>query len=78
MKDCPLFSAVDLGTTDIRSMIFNKKGKVLGQAFQKTKMYRPTTDAVEEDPEEILFSTLKAIRESVLKFKISLEARARS
>jgi len=66
-----LLLGVDVGTTNVRSFIFNEKGEVLGQAFQELEIYRPKHDWAEEEPEELWRATLETMKRSVKASKIS-------
>jgi len=66
-----LLLGVDVGTTNVRSFIFDEKGEVLGQAFQELEIYRPKHDWAEEDPKELWRATLETMKRSVKASKIS-------
>jgi gluconokinase len=65
------FLGVDLGTTNARSIIFNEKGEVLGQAFKKLTLFNPQSDFAEQNPEEIWVSMIKTIKDCVKGSKLS-------
>jgi len=71
MRRYPLLLGVDVGTTNVRSFVFNEKGEVLGQAFREMEIHRPKRDWAEEEPEELWRATLETIRGSVKTSKIS-------
>jgi len=71
MRRHPLLLGVDIGTTNVRSFVFDEKGEVLGQAFQELEIYRPKHDWAEEDPEELWRATLETMKRSVKASKIS-------
>jgi len=66
-----LLLGVDVGTTNVRSFIFDEKGEVLGQAFREMEIYRPKRDWAEEEPEELWRATLETMKGSVKASKIS-------
>jgi len=70
MVQYPLFLGVDVGTTNVRSLIFNETGEVLGQAFYKLKIYKPKPEIVEEKPEEIWRAVLKTMRDAVKRSRV--------
>ena len=70
MANYPLFLGIDLGTTNVRSFIFDEKGEVLGRAFRKLRIYRSKPGMAEEDPEEIWSATLETMRESLMTTRI--------
>jgi len=67
----PLLLGVDVGTTNVRSFIFNAKGEVLGQAFREVEIHRPKPEWAEEEPEELWRATLHTMKEAVKASKIS-------
>lgn len=62
---------IDLGTTNIRSIIFNDRGEVLGQAFQSLHLFNPKQEIAEQDPQEVWRATIKTMRQSVKISKLS-------
>ncbi|MEM2875836.1 MAG: xylulokinase [Candidatus Bathyarchaeia archaeon] len=69
----PLFLRVDLSTTNVRSIIFNETGEVLGRSFRELKIHRPKPEMAEEDPEEIWKATLETMRDAVRTSKASAD-----
>ena len=67
----PLFLGVDVGTTNVRSFIFNSSGEVLGQSFRGLTIHRPKPEMAEEDVEEIWRATLETMRDSLKMSKVS-------
>jgi len=61
----PLFLGVDVGTTNVRSFIFNSLGEVLGQSFRGLTIHKPKPEMAEEDTEEIWKATLETMRDSM-------------
>jgi len=69
----PLLVGVDVGTTNVRSFVFNERGEVLGQAFQGVRIYSPKPGWSEEEPEDLWRATLETMRDAVKASKISAE-----
>lgn len=67
------FLAIDLGTTNIRSIMFDERGRVLGQAFRKVTTFNPKSEIAVQDPEEVWKLTVETMRESVKASHISTE-----
>lgn len=65
MKGNPLFIGVDIGTQGVKAAIYDLRGKLIGEAFRKSDLKRPSPGAVEEDPEFQLSSACQAIKECV-------------
>ncbi len=57
--------ALDQGTTSSRAIIFDKKGAVIGSAQYSYKQHFPKPGWVEHDPNDILISQFRALRDAV-------------
>ena len=57
--------ALDQGTTSSRAIVFDRRGRVLGQAQQEFRQYFPKPGWVEHDPQEIWTSQLATARAAV-------------
>jgi glycerol kinase len=57
--------ALDQGTTNSRTLIFNSAGEIVSSSQQEFKQIYPRPGWVEHDPEEIWASQLKTIREAL-------------
>lgn len=62
--------AVDLGTTNIRSILFDAHGQICGQAFRKQRLLTPTPAIAEEDPVLIWKATLDTMKKALETSKI--------
>ena len=65
------FIGVDLGTNGIKAGIIDGKGKILGSAYQETKLVAPRPGLMEQDPDDFYSGTLGIINEILEKSKIS-------
>lgn len=65
--------ALDQGTTSSRAIIFDKHGKILGNAQQEFPQIYPKTGWVEHDPKEILGSQVGVVSKALIKAGISSE-----
>ena len=61
--------AIDQGTTSTRSILFDLKGNPLFISQKEFKQFFPNNGWVEHDPDEIWSTTLKTLKEVVLKAK---------
>ncbi|KXK08866.1 MAG: Glycerol kinase [Microgenomates bacterium OLB22] len=61
---------LDQGTTSSRSIIFDKKGSIIGVSQKEIKQYFPQPGWVEHDPMEILATQIHTLKEVVTKAKI--------
>lgn len=57
--------ALDQGTTNSRTLIFNKAGEIVSSSRQEFKQIYPRPGWVEHDPEQIWTSQLQTIREAL-------------
>lgn len=53
---------VDLGTQGAKAVMLDEQGGVIGEAFEESRLIYPEAGAVEQDPEEMLGSVLRAVR----------------
>ncbi|MHA8263193.1 gluconokinase [Lactobacillaceae bacterium Melli_B3] len=53
---------VDIGTTSVKVVLYDKNGKVVGLQNNGYPMYQDTPDMSEEDPDEIFGAMVKGIR----------------
>lgn len=58
----PCFVGIDVGTGSARAGIFTARGRMLGQASQPIKMWRPEPDFVEQSSEDIWKACCAALR----------------
>ena len=45
---------IDVGTQGTKTAIFSESGKCCATAFEKSKLYRPSSGEVEENPEDYI------------------------
>ena len=62
--------ALDLGTTGNRAIVFNKEGKIVGQAYQELTQYYPQPGWLEHDAEQIWQDTHNCIAKVIADNKI--------
>ena len=60
------YIALDLGTTTIKGVLYDDKGKFIIQSFRSSKTFSEEVDFMEQDPEQILKSAIEVIRELTL------------
>lgn len=65
--------ALDQGTTSSRAIIFDRTGKIIGQAQQEFKQIYPASGWVEHDPKDILGSQLGVIPEALVRAGIGAD-----
>ncbi len=58
---------VDIGTTSVKTVLYDVKGKVHGYSNNGYPLYQDTPDMAEEDPEEIFSAMFDGITELVRK-----------
>ena len=61
--------SIDAGTTSVRSILFNLKGKPIFSSQKEFKQYFPKNGWVEHDPDEIWIKTKKTLLEVIKKAK---------
>ena len=61
--------SIDAGTTSVRSILFNLKGKPVFSSQKEFKQYFPKNGWVEHDPDEIWIKTKKTLLEVIKKAK---------
>ena len=61
--------SIDAGTTSIRSILFDLKGKPIFSSQKEFTQYFPKSGWVEHNPEEIWRTTLKTLRDVIQKAK---------
>jgi glycerol kinase len=57
--------ALDLGTSSCRAILFDKNGQVVSSAQQPIRLFYPRPAWVEQDPDEILNTTLAVLEDAV-------------
>lgn len=65
--------ALDQGTTSSRAIIFDRTGKIMGQAHQEFRQIYPKAGWVEHDPKDILGSQLGVIPEALVRAGVGAE-----
>lgn len=58
---------VDIGTTSVKTVLYDVKGKVHGYSNNGYPLYQDTPDMAEEDPEEIFSAMSDGITEVIRK-----------
>ena len=61
--------SIDAGTTSIRSVLFDLKGKPIFSSQKEFKQYFPKNGWVEHDPDEIWIKTKKTLLDVINKSK---------
>lgn len=59
----PLFIGVDIGTQGTKSALFSQEGRMLAESFEPSRLITPREGEVIQDPEEIVGSVVRTIRE---------------
>lgn len=59
--------AIDAGTTGIRTILFDKSSRVLSKSYQEFSQMTPAPGLLEHDPSEIWETTLRLIKETLMK-----------
>jgi xylulokinase len=54
---------IDIGTQGTKTVLFDRKGRAVGSAFRKSRLYQPGPGIVEEDPEYQFKSVCRSIKE---------------
>ena len=65
--------AIDAGTTGVRSMFFDKTGKVLGSAYSEYESYFPSPSWVEQDAESWWNQSAETIRQALAETRLDPE-----
>lgn len=65
--------ALDQGTTSSRTIVFDKKGRIVSKAQFEFEQIYPNTGWVEHNPYEILDSQLRSLSTALMKGKISAD-----
>ncbi len=65
MNHSPYFIGIDVGTGSARAGIFTAKGRMLGQASQPIKMWKPEPDFVEQSSEDIWKACCTAVGSAI-------------
>ncbi len=63
--------ALDLGTTGNRAILFNREGKIVGQAYQELTQYYPQPGWLEHDAQQIWQDTYSCIQQVISQTKIT-------
>ncbi|MGA2761731.1 MAG: FGGY family carbohydrate kinase [Spirochaetia bacterium] len=58
-----LFIGVDVGTQGVKAAMYDRGGRLRGEAFRKSDLKRPSAGVVEEDPEFQLSSVCQTVAE---------------
>src|SRR5690625_4410164 len=66
-----LVCGLDLGTTSVKAVIFDLKGKLITESEQMITSNYPQSGWVEQDPKEIERSSVLAIKEAMQKGKVA-------
>ena len=70
MTDSKYILAIDQGTTGNRAILFNKQGRIVGQAYQELTQHYPQPGWLEHDAREIWQDTYKCIQTVIADTKI--------
>ncbi len=57
--------SIDVGTTGIRSIIFDQQGKVIARAYEKIKVIVPQDGYIEHDPIDIWEKCVQVVKQSL-------------
>lgn len=60
--------AIDQGTSGTKSVVFDKRGKIVRKATTELKSYFPHSGFVEQDPEEIYQNVIDSVRKCISGF----------
>ena len=63
--------SIDQGTSGTKAIIFDEFGTVIIKTIEPLKSYYPTPSFVEQDPQEIYESVIKAVKNCIKKFNDS-------
>lgn len=53
---------IDIGTTGTKTGIYDREGRLVGDAFEESILHYPAPGQVEQDPEEIFGSAVRTVR----------------
>ena len=56
---------VDIGTTGTKTGIYDREGRLVGEAFEESILRYPRAGEVEQDPDEIFSSVVNTVREAM-------------
>ncbi len=70
VNNSPLFVGIDVGTGSARAGIFTVTGKMLAQASQPIKMWKPKPDFVEQSSDDIWRACCTAMKTALAKAKV--------
>ena len=65
ISEKPLFMGIDAGSSKIRALIFDQKGKLISQASDSPKIYHSNIGWAHYDPQEIWETTANVIKKSL-------------
>lgn len=68
-----LVLALDIGTTSAKAVMFTLNGKLIAEAERKITSYYPQPNWVEQDPNEIEHSSIRAIKDVMEKSQVATE-----
>jgi len=63
---------LDIGTSGIKSLVFDKNNEVIARAHQKIKKFMPEKNWVEQDPDKLIKASINTLKAAVAKANISL------
>lgn len=66
--------SVDIGTTNIKAVVFDLQGRQVFKSSLRCPVYQPAEGWAEQDPDEVLNCSLKAIKDCVKAVGSSVEA----
>ena len=56
---------IDIGTTGTKAGIYDREGRLVGDAFEESILRYPGPGQVEQDPDEIFGSAVRTIRSAL-------------
>ena len=65
MKDHVI--GIDIGTTGTKAGIYDRAGRLVGEAFEESVLRYPRPGEVEQDPEEIFGSALRTVKAAMVR-----------
>jgi len=72
MQDRSYILAIDQGTTGSTALLFDNDGRVVSSAYREVNQIYPQPGWVEQDPKELLQSSITVARQSLEKAEVSL------